>query len=125
MAPRVRPPPSIDSAPRTSLVAPRAATTLRTPVAAGIAAVLLAAGDGSLGPKQLDPVIRAKLLMALLGIVLLGLGLIVLIVIGARMVRRISRHEPRAKRPTQPNWEIEALLPGEFHPPDEDADDGE
>ena len=48
---------------------------------------------------RLDPVSRAKVLMALLGLILLGLLLLVLVRSWARWTRREAR---RALRPTQP-----------------------
>jgi hypothetical protein len=40
---------------------------------------------------ELDPATRATLLLALLGIVLAGVGLIVIVILGGRMVRRWAR----------------------------------
>jgi hypothetical protein len=54
----------------------------------------------------LDPATRATLLLALLAIVLAGVGLIVMVILGGRMVRRWSRFTPRTrpvvKRPHVP-----------------------
>ena len=54
----------------------------------GISAWLLAEAAG----KQLPPPARAAVLMALLGIALLGMLLIVLILLGGHWVRRIGAH---------------------------------
>jgi hypothetical protein len=45
----------------------------------------------SLLAAAIDPATRAKLLMALLGLVILGLGLMLLAMVGGRMVRRMTR----------------------------------
>jgi len=55
--------------------------------------MLLAQINGQ-GQVELDPVTRGRLLLALLAIALLGVGLIVMIILGARMVRRRSRLPP-------------------------------
>jgi cytoskeletal protein RodZ len=47
---------------------------------------------------RLDPVRRAQLLMALLGLLLLGFLLVTLVLWGGRYVRRLARHN----RPTKP-----------------------
>jgi hypothetical protein len=44
--------------------------------------------------EQLDPPRRAAVLMALLGLVLLGLLLVACVMIGAHWVRRMARHKP-------------------------------
>jgi len=41
--------------------------------------------------KKLDPVSRAKVLMALTGLVLLGCGMVAGVMLGGRMVRRLAR----------------------------------
>jgi hypothetical protein len=57
---------------------------------------------------KLDPVTRTKLLMVFLGLVILALGMMVMISMGARFVRRLSkdsrqptpiRHDAWYKRP--------------------------
>jgi hypothetical protein len=50
---------------------------------------VLAAGRTML--QQLDPVTRARVLMALLGLVILGTALMLLAWLGARMVRRYQQ----------------------------------
>ncbi|MGD9645463.1 MAG: hypothetical protein AB7U73_07110 [Pirellulales bacterium] len=65
---------------------------------------------------RLDPVLRAKVLMALLGLILLGLLLIVLVRTWARWARRQAR---RTMRPTQPGddrWYKTPLAPEERPP---------
>lgn len=46
--------------------------------------------------ERLDPVTRTKLLMALLGLVLLGITMIACVMIGGRWVRRLAQHQPRS-----------------------------
>jgi hypothetical protein len=43
--------------------------------------------------KQLDPPRRAAVLMAILGLVLLGIVLVACVMIGGRWVRHLARHE--------------------------------
>jgi len=43
---------------------------------------------------EMDPATRATLLLALLAIVLVGVGLILMVIMGGRMVRRWSRFTP-------------------------------
>jgi hypothetical protein len=45
----------------------------------------------SLLAAAIDPATRAKLMMALLGLVILGIGLMLLAMVGGRMVRRMTR----------------------------------
>jgi hypothetical protein len=59
-------------------------------------AVLLAAqqtGDAVL--ERLDPPRRAAVIMALLGLTLIGLFLIAFIMVGGHWVRRLARHRPK------------------------------
>lgn len=48
--------------------------------------------------ERLDPPRRAAVVMALLGLVLLGLLLVACVMIGAHWVRRLARHRPGAIR---------------------------
>ncbi len=67
---------------------------------------------------KLDPTTRTQVLMALLGIILAGLTLIVIIVIGARYVRRLS--VSRSPTPThQDDWYKKPLVP-ESDPTEDD-----
>jgi hypothetical protein len=45
-------------------------------------------------PVKLDPVTRGRLMMALLAIAVMGVGMIVMVILGARMVRRRLRLPP-------------------------------
>ena len=65
---------------------------------------------------RLDPVLRAKVLMALLALVLVGLVLLVVVRSWARWTRREAR---RSLRPTQPGddrWYKTPLSPAERPP---------
>jgi hypothetical protein len=48
--------------------------------------------------ERLDPVRRTQVLMALLGLLLLGFLMIVLVLVGARQVRRLARQRPTSRR---------------------------
>jgi hypothetical protein len=71
--------------------------------------------------ERLAPPDRAKLLMVLLGLVLLGLMLVVLVVAGGRYVRRLSRAGLEKTAPRDDNWYRKPLVPAE--PDDESPDD--
>jgi hypothetical protein len=73
-------------------------------------AILLAihqAGDVVI--EQLDPPRRAAVIMALLGLTLVGLFLIAFVMVGGHWVRRLARQRPRHRRHAQ-NAEREAAL---------------
>jgi hypothetical protein len=61
--------------------------------------------------ERLPPVTKAKVLLALLGIVLLGLGMILLIALGARYVRRLSRAQVAPSKPQPDDWYRKPLSP--------------
>jgi hypothetical protein len=67
--------------------------------------VLWAAGEKPDLPAQpiteLDPATRATLLLALLAIIVLGIGLIVMVILGGRMVRRWARLTPPSRVPVR------------------------
>jgi hypothetical protein len=69
-------------------------------VAVLYAALLAQAEAPAAGPVELDPVTRGRLMMALLAIALMGAGLIVIVILGARMVRRRLRLPPLERRET-------------------------
>ena len=60
---------------------------------------LLAADDKQPPWDRLDPVRRTQVLMALLGLLLLGFLLIMLVLVGARYVRRLARQRPTGRAP--------------------------
>src|SRR6187455_3034843 len=54
------------------------------------------AGDAVI--EQLDPPRRAAVVMALLGLTLVGLFLITFVIVGGHWVRRLARHRPGQRR---------------------------
>lgn len=69
-------------------------------------ALLSVAGLGASppGPSSVPPEVRAKLLMALLGLVVLGIGLVVVVVLMGRSARRLARDGRSTSRMTNPSW---------------------
>jgi len=59
---------------------------------------LLAAEPASSVFERLDPPRRAAVVMALLGLVLVGLVLTTCVMLGAHWVRRLARHNPANRR---------------------------
>jgi hypothetical protein len=57
--------------------------------------------------------VRAKILMALLALVLAGLGLVVLAWLGGRRLRRIAGQRPVSTRPHENRWYQKPLVPHE------------
>jgi CubicO group peptidase (beta-lactamase class C family) len=78
--------------------------SVRSAAATWIQAV--AAADANAPPllRQLDPRQRARVLMALLGIVLAGVGLIVLAILGGRYVLRLARKRIGPTPPEEDRW---------------------
>jgi hypothetical protein len=68
------------------------------------APALLAAEDAELPLKQLDPQSRAGVLLALAGLVILGLGMIALVWLGAQHVRRLARQRPIERPRDESSW---------------------
>ena len=60
---------------------------------------------------RLDPEQRAKVLMALLGLILLGAFSIALVYFGGAHLRRIARSSPGASRDTRDDWYRKPLVP--------------
>src|SRR5438128_2371237 len=48
--------------------------------------------------ERLDPPRRAAVIMALLGLALIGLFLIIVVMVGGHWVRRMARHRPGQRR---------------------------
>jgi hypothetical protein len=67
-------------------------------------AALLAAEEAEPPLKQLDPQSRAGVLLALAGLVILGLGMIALVWLGAQHVRRLARQRPIERLRDESNW---------------------
>ena len=55
--------------------------------------------------KQLDPERNVALMMALLGLVLIGITLVACIMVGGHWVRRLARSQPSQKTMTKKNGE--------------------
>lgn len=71
---------------------------------------LLMGADEKAAPlDRIDAFTRAKLIMAILGLVLLGVGLVVMVMMGGRYVRRLARHRPEPMRPTV-GWRLPKRL---------------
>jgi hypothetical protein len=68
---------------------------------------------------RLEPRQRAKVVMALLGLVIVGAGLVALAWLGGREVRRIARKRPRATSTHEDAWYRKPLVPKEPRAPDE------
>jgi len=81
-------------------------------------AILLAAGERA-EPllMRLDPEQRAKVLMALVGLVLVGSLLIALVWLGGRHLRRIAGKRPRPASPRDDLWYRKPLVPKGPVPP--------
>ncbi len=68
--------------------------------------------------RKLDPVLRAQVLMTLLGLLLLGLCLIVMVLMGGRYVRRLARHRAGGTGEPKDEWFRKPLVK-----PSDPADD--
>ena len=65
----------------------------------GIAVVFAAQQAGDAVIERLDPPRRAAVIMALLGLTLVGLFLITFVMVGGHWVRRLARQRPGQRRP--------------------------
>ncbi|HET6879097.1 MAG TPA: hypothetical protein VFI31_03015 [Pirellulales bacterium] len=72
--------------------------------------------------KRLPPPVRAKAMMAILGLIVLGIGLIAMVVLGGMIVKRLARHRSRPSEPRDDSWYQKPLEPET--PPDA-ADDND
>ena len=78
----------------------------------------------------LPPPVRAKLMLAILGIVVVGIGLVAMIVLGGRAVKRLARHRVGPSKPLDDAWykrplESEAPHAGASDAPGEAASNGD
>lgn len=87
------------------------------PISQWSTACLLAADQARPLLERLDPQTRAGLLAALAGLVVLAIGLIVVVYLGARYVKRIIRQRPPQRRRDKSDWD--RRLPVERFPPHE------
>lgn len=62
--------------------------------------------------QRLEPQLRAELLMAFLGLVLIGLALVVLVILWAHHVRRLARMRNQAGTETEDRWYAKPLAAG-------------
>lgn len=67
---------------------------------------------------RLDPERRAMVLTALLGLVLVGVGLVALVILGGRRVLRISRTSLGPTPRHEDAWYKKPLIPPETESPD-------
>lgn len=87
-------------------------------VAANVSTRLVLAADQAKPLlERLDPQTRAGLLAALAGLVVLAIGSIVVVYLGARYVKRIIRQRPPERRRDASDWN--RRLPVEHFPPRE------
>ncbi|MGD9719724.1 MAG: hypothetical protein AB7O59_00725 [Pirellulales bacterium] len=78
----------------------------------GFGSRLLAAADAAQPVLlRLDPQRRAKVMMALVALVLLGAFLVALAYLGGRRLRRMARKRTREVRPTDNDWYRKPLVP--------------
>lgn len=75
--------------------------------------------------SAIEPLLRAKLLMALAGLVVLGLGMLAMIVLGGRYARRIARTSLPPSRTHEDRWYAKRLVPDEPEQPSNDGDQSE
>ncbi len=66
---------------------------------------LIAAGDERPLLWRLDPERRGQIAMALVGLVILGMGLVLAVYLGGRMARRIARQIPPPRKRDESDWD--------------------
>jgi hypothetical protein len=96
---------------------------------AGLATAWLQSKEGEVIPLQrLDGPTRAKVLSALAGLVILGVGMVALIWLGARVTRRymnpmsIKPKRRLSSAPNQDDWATKPLVPDDFEEASKEAD---
>lgn len=74
--------------------------------------------------KRMDDAMRAKVLAAMAGLIILGFAMVLLAWLGARVTQRYRRgasyFRPTA-RPGEHEWARKPLIPGDSEPPTPDA----
>jgi hypothetical protein len=80
---------------------------------------LLGADNPSPKPP-LPPIVRTKMMMALLGLVVLGIGLVAAMILGGRMVRRMARQRTAPSGTAEDAWYAKPLPA----PPPDEAGEG-
>jgi len=73
----------------------------------------------------IEPMLRAKLMMALLALVVLGLGLMTMIILGGRYARRVARTPLPPSRVHEDRWYSKPLNESETKPTSADGDEHE
>ena len=61
--------------------------------------------------ERLAPIERARVVAALLAVVLLGIAIVATVLIWGRRLRRIARSRPRLARPNDDQWYRKPLVP--------------
>jgi hypothetical protein len=85
-------------------------------------AILLAAEEIEPPLPQLDPQRRASVILALAGLVILGLGMIALVWLGAQHVRRLARQRPIPRSREPSSWSALPRLNNDTPNLDDEAD---
>ena len=76
--------------------------------------LLLAAEQPQTLLTRLDPSVRAKVLAALAGLIILGFGMVALVWLGARVTRRyMNQGTPRRTPPDENDWARKPIVPPE------------
>lgn len=70
----------------------------------------------------IEPMLRAKLMMALLALVVLGLGLMTMIILGGRYARRVARTPLPPSRVHEDRWYAKPLNDSETESTNADGD---
>ncbi len=79
-------------------------------------------GADETAPKHaVAPLVRAKMLMALLALVVLGIGFVAAVILGGWMVRRLARQPVPPSRVVDDAWYAKPLVP----PPTDEVDEGD
>jgi hypothetical protein len=79
-------------------------------------------GADETAPKPaVAPLVRAKMLMALLALVVLGIGFVAAVILGGWMVRRLARQPVPPSRVVDDAWYAKPLVP----PPSDEVDEGD
>lgn len=73
----------------------------------------------------IEPMLRAKLMMALLALVVLGLGLMTMIILGGRYARRVARTPLPPSRTHEDRWYAKPLNDSETETTSADGDERE
>lgn len=74
---------------------------------------------------MLPPPVRAKLILAILGIVALGIGLIAMVILGGIAAKRRARHRCGPSKPLDDAWYKRPLESEAPHPGNAAGDSGE